>query len=496
MPFSRGLIGAAALVGSFCFFTATARPQGAVPGVVPVTTARLAILLDTSAEMGFLIPQVRKEVRFLNEQLVEAGRPPVPLREMEGASIDREGSTSVGARKNIIYPLKELFSGADTIYWITALRGGQSPGGIFAIEEMLREKVEGRPARQLIIRNVWQDQLQAGDAWVLRPPALEDDPLDPRNRPEGWYRMVEEGRGLILRSWQVPPSDFRECFAFPYRIPGGALLKKMEVPGREAFFDQRLSREFTDRHGLTLAREKEEWPARITGRRWVSESTLVPFPDEAARRARAAAVLESLSVRETIDGDLARIEAARLGVIFGFAYLKKDLRSHLAAKSSPPRSLREHYMADVARIAGETLAFLESKKGVEEGTHERFYVSDRIELENNRKIPEGPDPYARHIAKLVRERNVDAVYLFTNGYIGGGDYGTSALDLDLLALAIRESAVRLYVRIPFEFGPAPMALTRLALASGGGVFCGRRDDPDWEMPLPEAAWPVAVTEQL
>jgi hypothetical protein len=40
-----------------------------------------------------------------------------------------------------------------------------------------------------------------------------------------------------------------------------------------------------------------------------------------------------------------------------------------------------------------------------------------------------------------------------------------------------------------------MALTRLALASGGGVFCGRRDDPDWEMALPEAAWPVAVTEQ-
>ena len=495
MPFSRGLIGAAALVGSLFFFTATAHPQGALPGAVPVTTARLAILLDTSAEMGFLIPQVRKEVRILNEQLAVAGRPPVPLREMEGASIDREGSISVGARKNLIYPLKELFAGADTIYWITALRGEQSPGGIFAIEEMLGEKVEGRPARQLIIRNVWQDQLQAGDAWVLRPPPLEDDPLDLRNRPEGWFRLVSEGRGMIVRSWQVPPSDFRESFGFPYRISNGYFLKKMEVMGREAFFDQRLAREFTARHGLTLAREKEEWPARLTGRRWISESTLVPFPDEAARVARAAAVMETLSARETIDEDLARIEAARLGVIFGFGYIGSDLKSYIAAKGEPPRSPRQIYMADLARIAGETLDHIEATKGVEDISHERFYVSDRIELENNRKIPDGPDPYARHIAKLVREQNVDAVYLFTNGYVGGGDYGASALDLDLFALAIRESAVCLYVRIPFEFGPAPMALTRLAIASGGGVFCGRRDDPDWEMALPEAAWPEPLTEQ-
>ena len=292
MPFSRGLIGAAALVGSLSLFSTTARPQGVEPAVFPgdPAPARLAILLDTAAEMGFLVPQVRKEARILNEQLVAAGRPPLPLREMEGASIDREGSTSVGARKNLIYPLKELFAEADTVYWVTALRGEQSPNGMFAIEEMLGEEVEGRPARQLIIRNVSQDQLQAGDGWVLRPPAIDDDPLDLRNRPEGWYRIVNEGRGMIVRSWQVPPPDFRGAFLFPYRILGLPLLKKMDIPGREANFDQQPAREFMARHGLMITREREEWPTRLTGRRWVTESTLLPFPDEASREARATAI--------------------------------------------------------------------------------------------------------------------------------------------------------------------------------------------------------------
>ena len=161
----------------------SAFPQETGEPVKRVPT-KLSILLDTSAEMGFLVPQVRKEARMLNDQLTAAGRPPVTLREIEGASVDREGSTSLGARKNIIYPLKELFTQADTVYWITSLKGEQSPQGMFAIEEMLGEKIEGRPKRELIIRNIWQDQLQAGDTWVTRPPAPEADPLDLRNRPE------------------------------------------------------------------------------------------------------------------------------------------------------------------------------------------------------------------------------------------------------------------------------------------------------------------------
>ncbi|NLT72485.1 MAG: hypothetical protein GXX91_17565 [Verrucomicrobiaceae bacterium] len=501
--FTRRSISSAVFLGLLSLFLLRPASRGAAAEEAEeaeVAPARLGILLDTSPEMGFLLPQVRKERRILNRQLAAAGRPEVPLREMEGASLDREGSISVGARKNLLYALRELFAEVDTVLWITALRGQQSGGGLLALEEMLAEKVEGRPNRRLLIRNIWQDQLQAGDTWLRDPPPLTEDPLALRNRPEGWYRLLAEGRGMILRSWQVPPPDFRECFGFPHRIVGAAFLSQLGIPDREAFFDQKFARDFTARHGLTLAREREEWPVRLTGRRWIDESTLLPFPDEAARVARAAAVLEELSARESIAEDLARIEADRLGVIFGFGYLEKDLKSHLAAKGAPPRSPAGRYLADVARIAGETLAFLksvEASRADDEnaaGAPVRFYVNERIELANNRRKPEGPDPYARHIANLARDHDVDAVYLFTNGYLGGGGYGSTALDLDLLALALRESSVRLYVRIPFEFGPASMDLTRLALASGGGVFQGRRDDPDWEIPPPEAAWPVATDE--
>jgi len=95
----------------------------------------------------------------------------------------------------------------------------------------------------------------------------------------------------------------------------------------------------------------------------------------------------------------------------------------------------------------------------------------------------------------VREEKCDAIYLFTNGYLGEGDYGTWKLDWNLLALAIREAGTRLYVRVPFEFGPTPLALARLAMASGGGVFRGRADDPDWEMELPKPSWPEPVPKE-
>lgn len=475
----------------------TADSSGSDNGAPP---ARLAILLDVSAEMGFLVPQARKELRILNEQLAAAHRPTVALREIEGASVDREGSTSLGARRNVIYPLKELFAEADTVYWITSLKGEQSPHGMFALEEMLREKTGGRPPRQLIIRNVWQSQLQAGDTWVLHPPEPEADPLDLRSRPEGWYRLVGDKAGLILRSWQVPPSDFRESFGFPHRVVGAALLKKLNTPGNEAFFDQRWAREFEARHGLQAMREKEEWPSRLLGRRWVSESTLVPYPDAKSVESRSNAVVEALSARETIEEDLQRIDAERLGVVFGFGYAGHDLKWYQASKDKPARSWRQFYMADFARIVGETLNHIEGRRAVaeapvEDGGPQRFYVNERVDLERNQKKREGPDPYALSIARLVREKQVDAVYLFTNGHVGGGDYGTVAMDMDLIALAIREAGVRLYVRMPFEFGPVPLTLGQLAMASGGGVFRGRAGDPDWEMPIPDPAWPEPKTEE-
>jgi hypothetical protein len=463
---------------------ARAGSQDAVP-------ARLGILLDTSAEMGFLVPQVRKELRLLNEQLAAAGRPPVVLREMTGSDLDREASTSVGARRNALYGLKALFEEVDTVLWITPLMGEHSPQGMFAVEQLLRESVTDRPPRQLVLRNLWQDQIVAGSEWVLHPPAPEDDPLDPRNRPEEWFRLVEEKHGVIQRSWQAPPSSFRAQFGFPNRIADFYYLKKLGYEGREAFFDQIWARELALRHDLQFVREKEEWPARITGRRWLTESSLLPFPDEAALATRNETVIEALSARESIEEDLSRIEAAKLGVVFALGYVTQDLKRHLSDRDRAPRSWRDFLMADLARIGGECAKAAAAGAGSET----RVFATERIELESKSVKREGVDPLSRRVAKMVREETCDAIYLFTNGYLGEGDYGTWKLDWNLLALAIREAGTRLYVRVPFEFGPTPLALARLAMASGGGVFRGRADDPDWEMELPKPSWPETVSKE-
>ncbi len=450
--------------------------------------ARLGLLLDTSAEMGFLVPQARKELAILNEQLTTAGRPTVVMREIAGASVDREGPSSLAARRNVLYALKPLYSEVDTVLWITSLRGDQSPHGLLAIGELLRETVPGRPGRRLVIRNIWQDQLLAGDAWVQRPPSLETDPLDLRIRPEEWYRLLAEGHGVIQRSWQVPPPDFRSAFAFPHRIAGSSYLKKLGQEGREAHFDQSWAQELARRHELHFVREKEEWPVRLTGRRWLTESTLLPFPDEAARAARSGEVLEALCARESIAEDLGRIEAEKLGVIFGLGYVTQDLKRQQANRGRPLRTWLDHYLADLVRVGAECAGEIPE----EGGNPARLHAMERIELASKQTKPASPDPIARRLAWMAREKRCDAVYLFTNGYLGGGEYGTWSLDLNLLALAIRESGTRLFVRIPFEFGPVPLDLVRLAMASGGGVFCGRADDPDWRISLPSPTWPEAV----
>lgn len=447
--------------------------------------AKLGVLLDTSAEMGFLVPQVRKELRILNEQLAAAGRPPVALREIVGSDLDREASTSVGARRNVLYGLKALYEEVDTVIWITSLMGEQSPQGIFAVEQMLRESIPDRPPRQLVLRNIWQDQLVAGNEWVLRPPKAEADPLDPRNRPSEWFRLVEEKRGVIQRSWQVPPTDMRPQFAFPTRVADSQYLKKLEIEAKEAFFDQSWARDLTNRHNMQFVREKEEWPARITGHRWLMEATLLPFADEAGLTARNEVVFEALANREPIGEDLNRIEATKLGVIFALGYVSLDLKRHLADREKPPRSWREYYVADLTRLGGECAQA--TTAGANHAN--RLYVTERMEHASRSVKSEGADPISRRVAKMARDEKCDAIYLFTNGYLGQGEYGSWTLDWNLLALAIRESGARLYVRVPFEFGPTPLQLARLAMASGGGVFRGRADDLDWEMELPKPTWP-------
>jgi len=451
--------------------------------------ARLGILLDTSAEMGFLVPQVRKELRLLNASLATSGRSPVLLREVAGSDLDREASTSVGARRNVLYAFKALYEEVDTVLWITSLMGSHSPQGIFALEQLLSESVTDRPGRQLVLRNVWQDQLLAGNDWLRWPPAPGGDPLDLRNRPEEWYRLVDSDHGVIQRSWQLPPTSFRAQFAFPHRIAESFYLKKIGYAGKEAFFDQTWAKELHARHDLAFVRENEEWPYRVTGRQWVMESTLLPFPDEASRSARSAQVFTEMSARESIGGDLDRIDAEKLGVLFAFGFLSPDWRRHLSARDEKPRSWRDHYLADLARLGGDCAKATTEGRGLTD----RLYASERIELASRAIKPERIDAISRRVARLAREEKCDAIYLFTNGYLGGGDYGTWSIDWHLLALAIQESGTRLYVRVPFEFGPTPLALSRLAMASGGGVFRGRGDDPDWEMELPQPSWPLPST---
>ena len=460
-------------------------------GAQEIVPARLGILLDTSAEMGFLVPQARKELAILNEQLSAAGRGPVVMREIVGSDLDREASTSVGARRNVLYAMKALYDECDTVLWITGLKGQQSPQGLFALETLLKGTSEGRPARQLVLRHLWQEQILAGSEWVLRPPGPEDDPLDPRNRPAEWFRLVEEKRGVIQRSWQIPPPDFRAQFAFPHRVADRHYLGKLGHDAGDASFDQAWSRDLASRHGVWFVREREEWLPRITGRRWLGEATLLPFPDGKSLTERSATVLEALCARESIETDLARIETEKIGVVFAFGYLSQDWKRRQAMREEPPRNGRDAYLADIARIGAECAAHL-SDHGRTPG---RLYATERIELPSRGAGPGSPDPLLRTIARMARVEKCDAIYLFTNAYLGGGDYGTWTLDADLLTLAIREAGTRLFVRVPFEFGPVPLGLQSLAMASGGGVFQGMASDPDWEMETPSPAWPEPAREE-
>ena len=462
--------------------------------------ARLAVLLDTSVEMGFLVPQVRKEVKDLNAHLTQINRPPVLLREFEGASLDHETSTAVGARRNLFYALKDLYedSAIDSVYWLTALRGVQSGEGFFALQALLQAPVENRPQRRLIIRNIWQDQIQAGDAWVRNEPELELDPLNLLNRPTEWYGLVADDRGVIIRSWQTPPPSHHPQFGFPFRIAHSSYLHKLGYPSGEAFFDQKWAQVISQVHGLKFFGQKEQWLPRAPGRRWISETTLVPFVSDETRSLRSTTVFESLSARESIEEDLIRIKAKKIGVVFAFGYVKTDMRRHLALKNRPPRDWRMAYLADLAKIVGETQ---QHRKLFQDGIRDpdqpqRVYASEFIDLDKMQQQRKGPDPYAARMAKLVRDEDIDAIYFFTNGYTGGGDYGTYGVDEQLIALAIKEAGVRLYVRMPFEFGPTPISLQRLALASGGGVFLGKVGDEDWNAPTPTPAWPEPTTVEV
>ncbi len=302
--------------------------------------ARLGILLDTSAEMGFLVPQARKELRILNEHLASAGRSPVVMREIVGSDLDREASTSVGARRNVLYAMKALYEECDTVLWITCLKGQQSPQGIFALETLLKEKARGASGASTRPSSPLAGQILAGSEWVLRPPGRRAIRSIRATAPGNGFVSSGRGRGMIQRSWQTPPPDFRAQFAFPYRVADFYYLKKLGLEAREANFEQGWSRDLASRHGLWFVREKEEWLPRITGRRWLEEATLLPFPDGKGLKERSAKVLEGLCARDPIERDLARIVAEKIGVVFAFGYVSQDWKRQ--------QSMRETTAAELA----------------------------------------------------------------------------------------------------------------------------------------------------
>lgn len=438
---------------------------------------KLGVLLDVSASMGFVVPQVRKEVRLTNQHLRELGREEIAYREMLGSSLDKAESFAVPASRNAYHAMRKLFEdeSVSTIYWINSLKGQHSVPGFALVEELLSQTPEAQPARQLIIRNVWQEQLANGEDWVIAPPDLESDPLDLRNRPGEWYRLLENDRGFIRRSWQTPPPTQREQFAFPFRIRSHYICRKLNIESNEAYFDITWANDLKKKHHLSWSTEKETWLRTFTGRRWLYESTLIPFPGDDFVSTRNEKVFSAMSSRPTIAEDLAAIEAGKIGAVFGFAYIKSDLDRHQRYGDERYVSWSVEYMKDLMSLVRETRAH---QKESSEPSH--VFRNELIELPHRNRLPRGVDPVVGRIGELIAHEKVDAIYLFTNGYMGKSEYGDFTLDFDLLSRGIRERNVPLFVRIPFEFGVAPREFITLAKESGGRVFHGNESDPDWK----------------
>ncbi len=485
----RTIPATAAVCAGFLFLSGVLSSQEANP-----EQKRLGILLDTSPEMGFLVPQVRKEVAVLNKSLISAGRVPIVLKEFAGASLSQGASLGSPASKNALFALEKMYDEekVDGIYWITSLKGTQSDRGLFALEELLKERIASKEgATPLVIRNLWQDQVQAGNQWVRFPPDPEEDPLVDRTFDSEWYDIAKAGAGYIVRSWLVPSLAFKKQFGYPYRITNPYILREMSAGAGVALMDVSWSNQLQSQYSLHFIRKEEIWPNTVVGRHWMKGTTLTPFLDSESVEARSNSVYEDLCDRETIEEDLSQIEAEKLGVLFGFGYVKKDLARFKGISTRPTRDQRILYLGEMTKIVAEARTHAAANSDHED----RVYASEFLELLNtNPKFAE-PDRYARRMAALVRGEGVDAIYFFTNGFSGGHDYGRFDVDIPLIAEAIRKAGVKLYVRVPFEVGVVPTELHQLAIASGGRVFQGRQGDSDWKVKLPAGKWPEAYVSE-
>ncbi|MDC0314614.1 hypothetical protein OAL92_02180, partial [bacterium] len=100
---------------------------------------------------------------------------------------------------------------------------------------------------------------------------------------------------------------------------------------------------------------------------------------------------------------------------------------------------------------------------------------------------------ARRAASMIHKYDLDAIYLMTNGFTAGKDYGKFPMSYQPLATFMKERETRLHVRIPFELGVAPFQLQQLAVVSGGEFLVGPGDDidPDFKTGPIDAKWPAA-----
>ena len=460
------------------------------------TMPTFGVLLDTSPEMGFIIPQTRKEVRLVNEELRTLGRPEIKLREFKGASLGRESSLSVPGTKNALYAIRAFFTEdkVDTIYWITSLGGMQSVGGLFALENELKVEEESRPSRHLIIRNIWQEQLMVASGAMSRNNVIGFDPLSADERPQSWFRLVSDGRGIIMRSWQQPPEAFRDQYAFPRESYHGGWLRKGGYPSKRISFDTSWATNLHGRHQLIFLGEKEKWAHAYTAQDWVFWETLIPYPDENTNQSRDEAIFEAMSGRDSIEEDLAKIEAQKLGVLFSYGYVEQDLARY--SHDPETRHSTGRFILDTIDLVREAREHQKhfGETATDDEKAKRVYRNQHVKLMQQHRRLEGPDPVAKAVAELVRNEKVDAVYLFTNGFTGGGRYGAPTIDENLLAFAIEEAGVKLYVRMPFSTGSTPVSLEQLAVASGGEVFRGKMGDDDWSFDYPKADWPGGVVE--
>lgn len=452
---------------------------------------KLGILMDVSPQMGFLVPQARKEIRLLNQNLVAAGRDPLVYHEVEGFKIDAKRSLRTPARKNAVYSLETLIKEDQVagILWITSLRGEETG---FEMDEMRKifpdnkegKGIEGEEKRvtQLLLHQIWQGHAQSAFRDVGREDVL-DQLLDEGLMRE-WVQTIKNSDGYLWRSWWLPDFDSSSIFAFPWSVRHGALLRKLDVRKISAQYHDTWTSRLRMRYGLEFAKPREQWARAVAGQAWCEKTTLLPHLKELTDPPRWQQVYEQMRARDSIEEDLGMIKADKLGVVFAFAGVKSDLAVAKAGGLRRPNA-RQLYATELLRIGKEAKAHIEKYQD-QSG---RVYTLDYYEVNRGKQVSGSDEIYARRMAKLIREEGVDAIYLFTNGYTGSGEYGELKMNEVLISKAIRQAGVRLYIRMPFEFGVVPMKLHQLAIASGGGVFFGKSSDPDFDMTRPKAMWP-------